>query len=113
MLSLSKLLKKCTETGFEITLKEGNVWRCFSRVLPCCGDIIEAEGMSSVRHGAGSYHSCVRCTINIENMVHVKKRPSRMLAATAETRRQVHSLKKIAEIVSKRRPRQRRREKLG
>lgn len=58
--------------------------------------------MSSVSHGAGKYYPCLWCTISFENLVHGRTGPSRLLAATAETRGKVQCLKELAGVVSER-----------
>lgn len=59
--------------------------------------------MSYERHGAGRCRRSMECTISFEDMVHGRKRPSSLLAAKTEKRRQVQSLKDIATVVSERR----------
>lgn len=100
-LSFCEPLRKYTNTELGVTL-EGKIWRCCSRVVSYCCEICGTRDMSSIRHGAGKSHPCVRCMTSFGNMVHGKLRPSRRLAATAEKQRQVKSLEKIAETVSER-----------
>lgn len=107
------MLKKCTETLFEFMLTEEKVWRCFPRDVSYCCDAPQAKDMSSILHGAGRYHPSVRCMVGFEYMLHGGKRPNRLLVATAETRRQVQSLKEVAEMVSERVQRQVRVQELG
>lgn len=88
---LCKPQRNATETGFEVTLA-GKARRFFPGLLSSCHDISEANGMSSTPHEANRYYSFVRCTVTFESMVHGRKRPSRLLAETIETRGQVQSL---------------------
>lgn len=69
--------------------------------------------MYFTRHGAGSYHHCVRCMISFQNTVHGKKRWNRLWAATSKTQRPIQSLKEMAGRVSERGQRQRCGQKLG
>lgn len=54
-LSFLEPLKKCTETGFEVSMKEWKVWRCSPRAASYCCDISEAQRMYSTDHDAGGY----------------------------------------------------------
>lgn len=54
----------------------------------------------------------VRCAISCKDVLHARKRPSRLLAATTETR-QVQSPKKIARVLTKRDQRHGRGQKLA
>lgn len=47
MLSLYEPLRKCRETGFEVTLEKG-ARRCFPRVLSYCCDVPQARDLSSI-----------------------------------------------------------------
>lgn len=102
VLSILEPLKKYTETDFEVTLKKRKVWKCFSGVASNCCDILEAREMSCTRHEACRHHPCLRCTISFENTLHGGKRPSRLLAVTAETQRQVQGLEEMDGMVSRR-----------
>lgn len=101
MLCLCEPLRKSTKTGLEVTL-EGEVRRCFWRVLSFCCDFLEAGDMSPVCHEAGRYHPSGRCTTSFENTVHGRKRLSRLLTAKTETQGQVQGLKKVVRMVSER-----------
>lgn len=46
MLSLLKTLKKCTETGYRMTMKKIKFLRYFPEAMLCCCDISEARDVS-------------------------------------------------------------------
>lgn len=99
MLSFCDPLRKCTETGLNVTL-ERKLWTGFPRAVSYCRHIPDGKNKSSIRHGAGRSHSRGRWTTSVENMMHGRKRPNLLLAATAATQRKVRCLKGIAGLVS-------------
>lgn len=88
--------RKRTETGFEVSSKMRKAWRCFPRVLSFHRGISEPNYVSCSRHGAGTYHSCVRCSSSFEGLEHCRKRPNRLLAVKTEAQRQIQRLKELA-----------------
>lgn len=102
MRSILKPLRNCSETGFQVSLKIGKVLRFLWRLVSYCSDILEPKDMSFMRHGAGRYQSCVRCTLIFEDTVQGRKSPSRLVSATTETRRSVGSLDVTARMVRER-----------
>lgn len=86
MRSILAPLRNSSETAFDVSLKGGKDWRCFPKLVSYCFDISEAKNMSSIRHGSGRYHPCMRCGISFEILVQNRKSPSRVLSATTETR---------------------------
>lgn len=69
--------------------------------------------MSSIRHGAGKYHSGLRRTISSEYMMHGRKRPIHLLAVTNEMGGPVQRLTQKFEPGSKQVQRQEPGQELG
>lgn len=86
MRSFLEPLRKSSEIGFEVTLKEGKFWRCFPKVVLYCLDILETREMFFFRHGAGGHHPCVRCRLSSENMVLGRK--NRIVCGRRQLRRE-------------------------
>lgn len=107
MRSISARLRNCSKTGVEASLKAGKIWRCFSKLISNSCDFSEAEDKSSIRHGAGRHHPCVRCIVRFEDMVQGRKSSNRLLSATTDKRRRVENLKETVRI--KKRSQKRRR----
>lgn len=100
--SLLEQLRKFTRTGFEAALKKRKAWRCFQRVVSFCCDIPGTSGSLSIRQGAARYQPSGRRRISFEDMMRGRKSATVLLAARAETQRQVQSMKGIAGRASER-----------
>lgn len=88
-------LRNCAATGFEFSLRARKIWRCYSKLVSYCCDILGAEDMSSIRHGADEYHPCVMCTVRFEDMIRGWKSSSCLFSDVTETRGKVKSSKVI------------------
>lgn len=87
MLSLLEPSRKCSEAGFEVTLKEIKFLICFLRAVSYFCHILDAKDVFSFRRRLGRCHPCARVSLIFENMKHDKNKPNRRLAATTETPR--------------------------
>lgn len=72
----------------EVEVKKGEIRNCFPMVVSYCCNTSEAKSTSTVRHGAGKRNFCVRCRSTHEDRVRVRKRSSRLVAETIETRKE-------------------------
>lgn len=101
MRSILAPLENCSETGFEFSLRGGEVWRCFPKLVSYLCDTPGTIDISFNGHGAGRCQAYERCAVSFEDMVQSRKRPNRVPSATTETRKKVETSKEVAGMVRK------------
>lgn len=74
-------LVKCTEASFEVRLKKGAVWCCFSRVLSYWFSALMTKEISSIPHVVGRCHPRVTYHILFESRKHGETKPNFLLTA--------------------------------
>lgn len=82
--SILKPLKKCSETAFEVYLRDGKDWKCFQKFALCCCDTPGTRVLFFLRRRAGRLRTCLRCKVGFKEMVHRKRRPNLLPSATSE-----------------------------
>lgn len=95
--SVLRQLRQAAENGFEVSLITGEIWKSFWMILYYRCDIPVAREMSTVWHGAGRQHLCVRSHSTYETLRMDRKSSSRVVSETMQTQRKIIELQEETE----------------